>query len=249
MSYLNNTGYEAPANDLISNLNEVQARQIQLIRELSHELRTPLTLVYGYMQSIQRRSENLTDLQKSALEIAMFETKHTIHLLQEFLDLARLNCHAICLRPEPVLLHGLISEVIASSQQVNSSEIIFESQESNILALADIDRLKQVLLKLINSAVVYSVNTVTVRLEKLSDCIAVSICGCGCKADFQNQSSTFAPIYRVDRSLNHESDGVGLGLAIAKVLIEGMGGTLNVHSQLGEWSIFKIILKSLDSIA
>jgi signal transduction histidine kinase len=248
MSYLNNnTGYEPSANDLTLNLDEVQAQQIQQIRDLSHELRTPLTLVYGYMQSIHRRSENLTDLQKNALEIAMFEMKHTIQLLQEFLDLARLNCHAICLRREPVLLHGLISEVIASSQQVNSREIIFESQELNVLALADADRLKQVLLKLIDNAVMYSDTAITVKLEKLSDCISISICDRGCGIDFQDQPNIFDLFYRVDRSRNRDTGGVGLGLAIAKVLVEGMGGTLNVDSQLGKGSIFKIILKSLDS--
>ncbi len=243
------TARETSTNHLMVSLDEVQAQQIQLIRNFSHELRTPLTLVYGYMQSIQRRNENLTDLQKNALEIAMFEMKHTIQLLQESLDLARLECHAICLRREPVALHGLISDAIAVFQQVKSREIIVESEESNILALADAERLKQVLLRLIDNAAKYSDTAITIRLEKSGDYIAISICDRGCGIDFQDQLNIFSPFYRVDRSRNRDTGGTGLGLAIAKVLVEGMGGTLNVYSQLGEGSIFKIILKSLVSIA
>ncbi|NUN67177.1 hypothetical protein HCU40_21115 (plasmid) [Pseudanabaena biceps] len=235
---------ETSINKQMVSLDEVQAQQIQLIRNLSHELRTPLTLVYGYMQSIHRRNENLTYLQKNALEIAMFEMKHTIQLLQESLDLARLGCHAICLRREPVSLHGLISEAIAVFQQVKESEIVVESQQSNISALADADRLQQVLLRLIDNAVKYSDTAITIRLEKLEDFVGISICDRGCGIDLQEQPNIFSPFYRVDRSRNRDTGGAGLGLEIAKVLVEGMGGTLTVYSQLGEGSIFKIILNS-----
>lgn len=225
-------------------LDEVQTQQIQLIRNFSHELRTPLTLVYGYMQSIQRRNENLTDLQKNALEIAMFEMKHTIQLLQETLDLARLESHAICLRREPVPLDGCVSEAIAIFMKAKEREIVVESQQSNISVLADADRLQQVLLRLIDNAVKYSDAAITIRLEKLEDFVAISICDRGCGIDLQEQPNIFDPFYRVDRSRNRNTGGVGLGLAIARVLVEGMGGTLNVYSQLGEGSIFKIILNS-----
>jgi signal transduction histidine kinase len=240
------TSHETFTNHLMVSLDEVQDQQIQLIRNFSHELRTPLTLVYGYMQSIQRRNENLTDLQKNALEIALFEMKHTIQLLQESLDLARLESHAICLRREPVPLDVLVSEAIAIFKKSKEREIVVESQQLNISVLADADRLQQVLLRLIDNAVKYSDTAITIRLDKSEDFVAISICDRGCGIDLQEQPNIFAPFYRVDRSRNRNTGGVGLGLAIAKVLVEGMGGTLNVYSQLGEGSIFKIILNSCE---
>jgi signal transduction histidine kinase len=225
------TSLKTSPNHLMVSLDEVQTQQIQLIRNFSHELRTPLTLVYGYMQSIQRRNENLTDLQKNALEIAMFEMKHTIQLLQESLDLARLESHAICLRREPVPLDGLVSEAIAIFKKAKDREIVVESQQSNISVLADADRLQQVLLRLIDNAVKYSDAAITIRLEKLENFVAISICDRGCGIDLQEQPNIFDPFYRVDRSRNRNTGGVGLGLAIARVLVEGMGGTLNVYSQ------------------
>jgi signal transduction histidine kinase len=160
-----------------------------------------------------------------------------------------LDSHAICLRREPVLLHGLVSEAIALSQldkspQSKLREIIVESQETNISVLADADRLEQVLLRLIDNAVKYSDTTITIRLENLGDDVAISICDRGCGIDLEEQLNIFNPFYRVDHSRNRDTGGVGLGLAIAKVLVDGMGGTLNVYSQVGEGSIFKIILKS-----
>ena len=248
------TASEASAKKPMVSLTEVQNQQRQLIGNFSHELRTPLTLVYGYMQSIQRRNDNLTDLQKNALEIAMFEMQHTIQLLQESLDLARLHSHAICLRRESVLLHGLVSEAIAhlqlersqldKSPQSKLREIIVESEETNISVLADADRLEQVLLRLIDNAVKYSDTTITIRLENLGDDVAISICDRGCGIDLKDQLNIFNPFFRVDRSRNRDTGGAGLGLAIAKVLVDGMGGTLNVYSQVGEGSIFKIILRS-----
>jgi len=243
------TASESFAKKPMVSLTEVQTQQRQLIGNFSHELRTPLTLVYGYMQSIQRRNENLTDLQKEALEIAILEMQHTIQLLQESLELARLDTHAICLRREPVALNDLISEAIAISQldrsQLDKSrEIIVESEETNISVLADAERLEQVLLRLIDNALKYSDKAITIRLENLGDYVAISICDRGCGIDLEDQRYIFNPFYRVDRSRNRDTGGVGLGLAIAKVLVEGMGGTLNVYSKIGEGSIFKIILKS-----
>jgi len=240
---------EATAKKPMVSLTEVQNQQRQLIGNFSHELRTPLTLVYGYMQSIQRRNENLTDLQKNALEVALVEMRNTIELLQESLDLARLDSHVICLRREPVSLHSLISEMIALFQldrlQLGKSrEIIVECEETNISVMADADRLEQVLLRLIDNALKYSDAAITIRLENLGDYVAIGICDRGCGIDLEDQLNIFSPFYRVDRSRNRDTGGAGLGLAIAKVLVEGMGGTLNVYSKIGEGSIFKIILKS-----
>ena len=74
--------------------------------------------------------------------------------------------------------------------------------------------------------------------------MAISICDRGCGIDLKDQLNIFNPFFRVDRSRNRDTGGAGLGLAIAKVLVDGMGGTLNVYSQVGEGSIFKIILRS-----
>jgi signal transduction histidine kinase len=145
-----------------------------------------------------------------------------------------------------VRLNILVSEAIATLEKVGQGEIqkIIVEGEMNISVWADDDRLKQVLSRLIDNAIRYSDTIITIKSEKIDDYIAISICDRGCGISAQDQLYIFDPFYRVDRSRNRLTGGVGLGLAIAKVLVEEMGGTLTVSSEIGLGSIFKIMLKS-----
>jgi signal transduction histidine kinase len=237
------TQTETISKNLMLNIAELQVHQRQLVNNLSHELRTPLTLIYGYIQSIRRRGDNLTNLQKDALEIAILETKHTIDLLQQFLDLARLDSASICFRIRPLDLNSLVLSAIATFAEIDR-KIMIDGEELNITVIADAEFLQQTISKLIDNAIRYSDQMITIKLEQLDNYAAISICDRGCGIPVKDQPHIFSPFYRVDQSRNRLTGGAGLGLAIAKVLVEGMGGTLSVHSQLNEGSIFKIMLKS-----
>jgi signal transduction histidine kinase len=230
-------------NDSKNSLPQVYKQQRQLISNFSHELRTPLTLVYGYMQSINRRNENLTDLQKEALEIAISEIKNTIDLMKETLDLARLELDNNCYSLSLISLTNIVSEAIANIPQVTPREITVEGGELEIKALGDAERLKQVLSRLIDNAIRYSDREITIKLEKSEDVATISVCDRGCGIPIEDQPHIFSPFFRVDRSRNRHTGGVGLGLTFAKVLVEGMGGNLSVYSQPGEGSVFKVMLK------
>lgn len=241
-------------NELTIGLSQVYKQQRQLISNFSHELRTPLTLIYGYMQSIRRRDRNLTGLQREALEIAIFEMEKTIDLIKVTFDLARLDSDSLCFSFTSVYLVDVVSEAIAAIQsnrqiesqvnnQINEREIKIEG-ELKISVLADEEQIKQVLIRLIDNAIRYSDTEITIKLEKSENYATISVCDRGCGIPISDRSHIFSPFFRVDRSRNRLTGGVGLGLTIAKVLVEGMGGTLSVDSQLGEGSIFKVMLKS-----
>jgi signal transduction histidine kinase len=231
-------------NELKISILQVNKQQRQLISNISHELRTPLTLVYGYMQSIARRNENLTDLQKKALEIAIFEIKNTIDLMKETLDLARLDHDLNCYSLNLECLTSIVTEAIANIQQNYPREIKVEGGELKLKVFGDAERLKQVLKRLLDNAFRYSDREITIKLEKSEDIASISVCDLGCGIPIEDQTHIFSPFFRVDRSRNRHTGGVGLGLTIAKVLVEGMGGSLTVQSQIGEGSIFKVMLKS-----
>ncbi|AFY75100.1 histidine kinase [Synechococcus sp. PCC 7502] len=233
-------------NQMIS-LSDIQAQQRQLISNFSHELRTPLTISYGYMQSIVRRSHNLTDMQKNALEMATSEMKRTIDLLQKSLDLARLDQEYISSLLGSVTINTLILEVIATFKKEDQKRIVVETKELNITVLADAERLKKALIQLIDNAIKYSDRIVTISLEKTHSNAYIYVCDQGCGIPVQDQPHIFNPFYRVDPSRSRATGGSGLGLAIAKVLVEGMEGNLNIQSQVGLGSIFKIKLKAVAS--
>jgi heavy metal sensor kinase len=230
-------------NMMLMRLADSWEQQRQFVGNVSHELRTPLTVVLGYLQSLLRRSTNLTDYQQEALETAAAEAERTVRLLQELLDLARADSGHQHYHLESLVLNDLVAEVVAMTQKFSDRLLRVESAK-NIIAIADRDRLKQVLINLIDNAVKYSKpdQPITLCLVQMNLQALIQVRDQGLGIPFQDQSRIFERFYRVDETRARSTGGHGLGLAIVKTLVEGMGGSITVRSKLGEGSEFTIIL-------
>ena len=228
-------------NMMLSRLSDSWEQQRQFVSNVSHELRTPLTVVLGYIQSLLRRSTNLTDYQREALEIAASEADRTVRLLQYLLDLARADSGHTIYRHDRVNLNELVIEVIGMTEQFSNRAINLEAPET-VFAICDRDRLKQVLINLMDNAVKYSAadQSVTLKIERVNQRVTLQVFDRGVGIPFHDQSRIFERFYRVDESRARDTGGHGLGLAIVKTLIDGMGGTITVRSQLGEGTVFTI---------
>ncbi len=236
----------ATMNMMLSRLSDAWEQQRQFVSNVSHELRTPLTVVQGYLQSLLRRSENLSDLQREALETAAAETSRTIRLLWDLLDLARADSGYLHISLELLTLNDLVAEVISMTQRVSDRQIILETvpNDTTMRVKADRDRLQQVLINLVDNAVKYSASTqpIHIRMVEKADCILLQVQDYGAGIPLHHQSRIFERFYRVDEARNLSTGGVGLGLAIVKTLVEGMGGTITIHSKPGEGSTFTVSL-------
>jgi signal transduction histidine kinase len=230
-------------NMILAELSESWEHQRQLVSNVSHELRTPLTIVLGYLQSLLRRSNNLTEYQQEALTTAASETERTVRLLQDLLDLARADSGYLHFYLEPLILDDLIVEVAAIARQVSNRNITVNADRM-VRATADRDRLKQVLINLINNAIKYSPDDQTIVLNVFyQDRIpTMEVCDRGIGIPLQDHYRVFERFYRVDEARSRSTGGHGLGLAISKALVEGMGGKLTLKSQLQEGSTFSITL-------
>lgn len=230
-------------NMMLSRLSEAWEQQRQFVSNVSHELRTPLTVVLGYLQSVLRRSNNLSDYQREALETAAEEADRTVRLLQDLLDLARADSGYMQYHIEPWVLNDLVIEVLEMAEKVSGRTIQMKSVET-VTAFADRDRLKQVLINLIDNAVKYSTpdESVQVLLEQTNQQAVIHIRDGGVGIPLPDQSRIFERFYRVDEARSRSTGGHGLGLAIAKTLVEGMGGSITVRSKPGEGSDFAISL-------
>jgi signal transduction histidine kinase len=230
-------------NMMLSRLSDAWEQQRQFVSNVSHELRTPLTVVLGYLQSLLRRSTNLNDYQREALETAASEADRTVRLLQELLDLARVDSGYMHFHLEPIGLHGLITEVAEMAKKF-SNRIILVRATSNVEVIADRDRLKQILINLIDNAVKYSEadQPITLELEYLDKQAIVRVCDRGVGIPLQDQIRIFERFYRVNEDRSRSTGGHGLGLAIVKTLVEGMNGSITVQSKPGEGSTFIIAL-------
>ena len=229
---------------MLSRLSESWENQRQFVSNVSHELRTPLTIVNGYLQSTLRRGSNLTEPQREALAVASAEADRTIQLLQDLLDLARADSGHIHFHLEPVALKDLVSEVAAMAQQYSNREIAIETTEEPIIVKADPNRLKQVLLNLIDNAVKYSQadTPISLRLHRSATEAFIQVTDQGYGIPLAHQSRIFDRFYRVDEARARSTGGTGLGLSIVKTLVEGMGGQVTVRSKIGEGSVFTVIL-------
>lgn len=230
-------------NMMLSRLFDAWEQQRQFVSNVSHELRTPLTVVLGYLQSLLRRSTNLNDYQKEALETAASEAERTVLLLQNLLDLARADSGYMHLNLETLLLNDLVTEVAGMTEKFSNRGVIVIAN-TEVEAIADRDRLKQVLINLVDNAVKYSPaqEPITLKLEARDRQAIIQVCDQGIGIPLQDQSRIFERFYRVDESRSRLNGGDGLGLAIAKTLSEGMGGSISVQSKPGEGSTFTIIL-------
>ena len=229
---------------MLVRLHESWEQQRQFVSNVSHELRTPLTLVSGYLQSTLRRGTNLTQPQREALEIASSEADRTIQLLQDLLDLARVDSGHMHFNLEPLLLNELIQEIAEMARQYTNRVIQVDSNHAAIKVKADLNRLKQVLLNLIDNAVKYSdaSEPVTLKLDYSGEWGRIQVCDRGNGIPLQQQARIFERFYRVDDARSRSTGGCGLGLSIVKTLVEGMGGRVTVRSQLGKGSIFTVTL-------
>jgi heavy metal sensor kinase len=230
-------------NMMLSRLGDAWEQQRQFIGNISHELRTPLTVVSGYLQSLLRRSNNLNDYQREALETAGAEADRTIKLLQDLLDLARADSGYTRYHLEPLLLNELVSEVVDMTAELGGRSIQIDVKE-NIEAMVDRDRLKQVLINLLDNAIKYSeaAQPIDLIIERIDKQAVIRVRDRGIGIPLQDLGRIFERFYRVDEDRARTTGGYGLGLAISKTLVEGMGGKIMVRSTVGEGSEFSIVL-------
>jgi heavy metal sensor kinase len=230
-------------NMMLSRLSDSWEQQRQFVSNVSHELRTPLTVVSGYLQSLLRRSTNLNDYQREALETASSEADRTIHLLQDLLDLARADSGYVQFNLESLTLNDLVIEVAEMSEKFSSRSTVVDAERS-VQAIADRSRLKRILINLIDNAVKYSDSDqpIVLTLKQTDQQALIQVHDQGVGIPLHDQSRIFERFYRVDESRARSTGGHGLGLAIVKTLVEGMNGSISVRSKLGDGSTFTIAL-------
>jgi signal transduction histidine kinase len=231
-------------NEMLSRLSGSWEQQRQFVGNVSHELRTPLAVIAGYLQSLLRRGDNLSLHQQQAVATASAEAERTIRMLQDLLDLARVDSGNLPFRLAPVMLNTMVAEVAQMSQKVSNRSVCVLATDDDVIAYADQDRLAQVLINLIDNAIKYSASNqvVELTLEKTEQRAVIHVRDRGGGIPLAHQNRIFERFYRVDESMTRSRDGTGLGLAIAKSLVEGMDGRIMLRSKPGEGSIFTITL-------
>ncbi|MCE5182633.1 MAG: PAS domain S-box protein [Betaproteobacteria bacterium] len=221
----------------------------EFLSRMSHELRTPLNAVLGFAQLLESDpTEPLTASQDVSVKHIAKAGWHLLELVNEVLDLARIEAGKMQLHVETVALDQALQECIDLIAPLsNERHISIEDRVSScaqMLVRVDRTRLKQVLLNLLSNAVKYNREGGSITLECShleGDLLRVSIRDTGAGIPEEKLSELFVPFNRLDADKS-QVQGTGVGLAVAKRLMELMGGGIGVESCVGEGTTFWIDL-------
>jgi signal transduction histidine kinase len=215
---------------------------------MSHELRTPLNAIGGYTQLLQMGVHGpLTPDQERDLARIERSQAHLLALITDILDFARIDAGQVQFNVRDVLVDDVLASVEAlATPLLRGRPLAFTCVRcptpTPLAVRADRDKLCQVLLNLAGNAIKYTPDggevSVVVEAEDRVVHLRVRDTGPGIPTDQIDR--IFEPFVQGERSLNRPDEGVGLGLAISRELVAGMGGTLSVASQLGRGSVFVV---------
>jgi PAS domain S-box-containing protein len=215
------------------------------LSSMSHELRTPLNAILGFAQLQRDYSDQpLSDEQRQSIEQILEGGQHLLALINEVLDLSKIEAGEVELSLGPFDAAEIIQESVALvrpiADQLGVSFIVGWTTPPTLQAMADKSRLKQVLLNLLSNAVKYNHDkgTMTVAAAETSSGtarISISDTGSGIPADRRDE--VFRPFSRLGLEAS-KIEGTGIGLTISRRLVENMGGGLDFDSTVGEGSTF-----------
>jgi signal transduction histidine kinase len=231
-------------------LAEASQNKSQFLSSMSHELRTPLNAIIGLTEMLVTNAAHFgTDKALEPLRRVNAAGTHLLSLINEVLDLSKIEAGKLELNPEPVNLARLIDEVVGTAgglAEKNKNRLIVEAHENLGALTADSMRLKQILLNLLSNACKFTKEgEVALRARKVADGrnwveLAVADTGIGLTAE--QQAKLFQDFTQADSLTARRYGGTGLGLAISRKLARMMGGDVTVESVPGKGSVFTLRL-------
>jgi signal transduction histidine kinase len=231
-------------------LAEASERKSQFLASMSHELRTPLNAIIGLTEMIVTNAAKFgAEKVQEPLRRVNAAGTHLLGLINEVLDLSKIEAGKLELNPEPVDLARLIDEVIGTAGQLaeqNKNRLVVEAEENLGVITVDPMRLRQILLNLLSNACKFTKQgEVTLKARKVVNgggWIELTVSDTGIGMTPEQQAKLFAEFTQADSLTARKFGGTGLGLAISRRLARMMGGDVTVASELGKGSVFTVRL-------
>jgi PAS domain S-box-containing protein len=221
----------------------------EFLTSLSHELRTPLNAIGGYAELILLGIRGpVTDAQRLDLERIKQSQQHLLALVNDLLNFTRTESGRLDYQCEALPLRTAVEAIEAMTRpQALMSDLSLDvdiGEEDGAVAWGDPPKVQQILLNVVSNAIKFTPagGRVRIGVSRVADRVAVSVSDTGPGIPEEKQEAIFEPFVQLGRSLTSSHEGIGLGLAISRQLARGMGGDLEVESQMGEGSTFTLSL-------
>ncbi|HHT47272.1 MAG TPA: HAMP domain-containing histidine kinase [Firmicutes bacterium] len=244
-------------NKMALRLQKIQAEssrmeedRSRLFAEISHELRTPLTAVQGFVEAIRDGMVQDKAILERYLDTIYTQTVHISRLVDDILALSRLESGTITVEKLPVDLNVLVQGVVTSLEAVANSKktsLLFEKRAETAIVMGDVDRMEQIIRNLLKNSIRATENgIIRVNVETRQDEVWLTIEDTGVGIPPDDLPHIWDRFYQVKNQRGNcdQEKGTGLGLVIAKKLVQLQGGRINVASQLGKGTTFSISFPS-----
>lgn len=240
----------ATFNEMLARLDTLFSTQQRFIADVSHELRTPLTTIQGNVDLLSRGVAQDAEAGEETMAVIESEVSRMSRLVADLLLLARVDA-GVQLETELVELDTLLLEVYRQARVTSDGVEVRLGHEDQAVIMGDADRLRQLLLNLVDNAIKYTPpgGQVTLSLYNDQGWVRVDIAdnGIGIPAEDLEPGQNGCPqiferFYRSDPARSREQGGTGLGLSIAWWIAQAHGGQITVESTIGEGSKFSVVL-------
>ncbi len=211
-----------------------------MVSDIAHELRTPLTNVRGYVEALR---DGVMERDTETLDLVYREAEELGHLIDDLQDLALAEAGQLRLERQPVAVEETVERAAGPLRpQFAARGVKLEMELANDLPVVDVDaeRIGQVLRNLLNNALSHTPEggTVTISASHAGDSVEVKVTDTGTGIVPDHLPYVFERFYRADRSRARATGGAGLGLTIARQIVEAHGGNIRVESELGHGATF-----------
>lgn len=234
---------------LSDDLEHLKNERNEFLGNISHELRTPLTYLKGYTDIIGRENIPVEERNKY-IKIIQEETAHLTELIKNLFELAKIDQNEFAIKKEKVIFGDLAETVLARIRPALDEKNIKLSFycPDNLTAFLDSERIQQVLLNILDNAIKHTPRGSDIRMEvtQKNNEILTAISDTGQGIPKEDVPYIFERLYRAEKSRSRASGGSGLGLTIAKEIVELHGGEIGVESTSGKGTVFIISLNKDD---
>jgi signal transduction histidine kinase len=235
-------------NRMSGELENLEKSRRDLVANVSHELKTPITAIRAHLENLL---DGVEQPESSTLEVMLAQVERLGRLVDQLLDLSRLESGEMPLRIEALPLHPLVDDLISEiGVALPGRGVRVDNRVPDDLPALSVDRerVHQVLFNLVDNAVRFTPDgghvTVSARRQNGSVEVAVSDTGAGIPPE--HLPRLFERFYRADPARAREGGGTGIGLAIARSVVEAHGGQIRAESEPGHGSVFTFDLPSAD---
>ena len=236
-------------NELLDKISFYISQQKHFVEDVSHELRTPVAIVEGHLKLLNRWGKDDPEVLEESLEASLAEIKRMKTLVQEMLDLSRASQVREQYKDATTEVVDTLTQIVANFKVLypDFTFVLDIDSKADLLSPIYRNHFEQVIIILLDNAVKYSTNRkeIIVSLSTVADQVEIGIQDFGMGLSEEDKKKVFSRFYRVDKARSRERGGNGLGLSIAKELIEGYNGSISLTSRLDQGTVFKVKLPIL----